>query len=128
MSWSVERLKGWAREIKRDVAALALAMRDSRTPFAAKVLAVVVVSYALSPIDLIPDFVPVLGYLDDVLLLPLGIIAVRAMIPPPLMAELRDRAAGMPPLSSRKGAAGVIILLWVASAVLAAWAMMALLG
>jgi uncharacterized membrane protein YkvA (DUF1232 family) len=103
-------------------------MRASRTPFAAKFLAVVGVSYALSPMDVIPDFVPVLGYLDDMLLLPLGIVAVGALIPAPLMAELRDRAANVPPLSFRKAAAGVIVLLWVASAILAAWAFIALIG
>jgi uncharacterized membrane protein YkvA (DUF1232 family) len=69
-------LKDWARSIKRDVHAVYLAARDPRTPWYAKALAVCVAGYALSPIDLIPDFVPVLGYLDDAVIVPLGILAV----------------------------------------------------
>jgi uncharacterized membrane protein YkvA (DUF1232 family) len=115
-------LKSWARAIKRDIAALALALRDPRTPLAAKVLAAAVVAYALSPIDLIPDFIPVLGYLDDVIILPLGIVAVRALIPPPLMAELRDKAGSLPPLPSSRAAAAIIVLLWLAAAAIAVWA------
>lgn len=121
MSWNAEELKRRARAIKRDIGALALAMRDPRTPKAAKLMAVIVVAYALSPIDLIPDFIPVLGYLDDVILLPLGILAVRALIPPPLLAELRTKAASLPPLSSNRTAAIAIVLLWIASAAAAAW-------
>ena len=68
------RLRDWARRMKRDVVALWLAARDPRTPILAKIAAAVVAAYALSPIDLIPDFVPVLGYLDDVIIVPLGII------------------------------------------------------
>jgi uncharacterized membrane protein YkvA (DUF1232 family) len=118
----LKRLTRWARAIKRDIAALALAMRDPRTPLAAKLLALVVVAYAVSPIDLIPDFIPVLGYLDDLILLPLGIVAVRAMIPAALMTELRDKAASLPPLSSSRAAAVVIVLLWLAAGVIAVWA------
>ncbi|RUU78974.1 DUF1232 domain-containing protein, partial [Mesorhizobium sp. M7A.F.Ca.CA.002.05.1.1] len=82
-------LNEWARTIKRDVHALYLAARDPRTPWYAKALAVCVASYALSPIDLIPDFIPVIGYLDDVILVPLGVLAVVRMIPPEVMAEHR---------------------------------------
>lgn len=128
MWWSAERLKAWALAIKRDVAALALAMRDPRTPLVAKLLAIVVIAYALSPIDLIPDFIPILGYLDDLLLLPLGILAVRALIPADLMAEFRGRAADMPPLSSNGIAAGIVILLWIAAAALTLWAAASWLG
>lgn len=89
-------LNEWARTIKRDVHALYLAARDPRTPWYAKVLAVCVAGYALSPIDLIPDFIPVVGYLDDAILVPLGILAVVKMIPPEVMAEHRRP----PPLPS----------------------------
>ena len=87
------RLKDWARVIKRDVHALYLASRDPRVPWYAKALAVLVAGYALSPIDLIPDFIPGLGYLDDVVLVPLGILAVIKLIPPEIMAEQRELAA-----------------------------------
>src|ERR671913_456858 len=88
----LERLKTWARSLKRDVVALWLAARDPRVPLLPKLLAGAVAAYALSPIDLIPDFIPVLGYLDDLLIVPLGIWAVVRLIPPALMAELRARA------------------------------------
>jgi uncharacterized membrane protein YkvA (DUF1232 family) len=86
-------LRSWARVIKRDVHALYLASRDPRVPWYAKVVAVLVVSYALSPIDLIPDFIPVLGYLDDVILVPLGVLLVIRLIPPDILAEHRSLAA-----------------------------------
>ncbi len=79
-------LEGWrrrARDLKREVYALYFACRDPRVPWYAKVLAAGIVGYAFSPIDLIPDFIPILGYLDDLLLIPLGVMAVRAMIPTP---------------------------------------------
>jgi uncharacterized membrane protein YkvA (DUF1232 family) len=72
----LDKLKDWARSIKRDAHALYLAARDPRVPWYAKALALCVAGYALSPIDLIPDFIPVLGYLDDLILVPLGIWAV----------------------------------------------------
>jgi uncharacterized membrane protein YkvA (DUF1232 family) len=87
------RLKDWARAIKRDVHALYLAARDPRVPWYAKATAACVAAYALSPIDLIPDFIPVLGYLDDVVIVPMGIMLAVRMIPPTLMAEHRASAA-----------------------------------
>ena len=78
----LERLRQWARAVKRDVLVLYLAARDPRVPWYAKVVAACVVAYALSPIDLIPDFIPVLGYLDDVIIVPLGIILAMRLIPP----------------------------------------------
>ncbi|HTH27548.1 MAG TPA: DUF1232 domain-containing protein, partial [Sphingobium sp.] len=90
MASVLERLKGWARGIKRDVLALWIAARDPRTPLLAKAMAGAVAAYALSPIDLIPDVIPVLGYLDDLLILPLGIMLAVRMIPAPLLAEFRD--------------------------------------
>lgn len=114
-------LKEWARTIKCDVHALYLAARDPRVPWYAKALAVCVAGYALSPVDLIPDFIPVLGYLDDVVIVPLGVLAVIKLIPPDVMAEYRAAAAlnGNKPVS--RTTAGVIICLWLASAALAGW-------
>ena len=116
-----DRLKQWARVIKRDVHALYLASRDPRVPWHAKAMAAVVAGYALSPIDLIPDFIPVVGYLDDLVLVPLGILLVIRLIPPELMAEHRAAAAAAqePPLSWR--AATMIAGLWIAASVLAGW-------
>ena len=102
MSSMIEKLKGWARALKAEIAVLAAAVRDPRTPWYAKLLGVIIVAYAVSPIDLIPDFIPVLGLLDDLLLLPLGIWAVRRMIPAEVMAEHRASVAAgarLPPNS-----------------------------
>lgn len=114
------RLRAWARGLKRDVMALWLALRDPRVPWLAKALAALVVGYALSPIDLIPDFIPVLGLLDDLILLPLGILLVIRLIPPALMAELRGAAAARldQPRPRSLVAALVIVALWL---LLAAW-------
>jgi len=117
----LNRLTGWARIVKRDVHALYLASRDPRVPWYAKALALVVAAYALSPIDLIPDFVPVLGYLDDLILLPLGVLLVLKLIPRDIMAECRVKAdaAQRPPVS--RGAAVVIACIWTAAIGLAGW-------
>jgi uncharacterized membrane protein YkvA (DUF1232 family) len=114
-------LREWARALKRDVVAIWLAARDPRTPWYAKALAVCVAAYALSPIDLIPDFIPVLGYLDEVIILPLGIWLVARMIPPRLMAEYRRKAATIVEQPRGKIAAALFILIWVALAALAGW-------
>jgi len=115
------RLKGWARAAKRDVLALFLAARDSRTPWYVKVLAGLVAAYALSPIDLIPDFIPVVGYLDDLVIVPLGIWIVVRLVPVELMREFRAEAVQMTTRpSSRMGAAGIIAA-WIASAALLSW-------
>src|SRR3712207_9526455 len=89
------RLRGWARRAKRDVVALYLATRDPRVPWHAKAVAACVAAYALSPVDLIPDFVPVLGYLDEVIILPLGIMLAVRLVPAELMAEFRREADRM---------------------------------
>lgn len=114
------RLRAWAKGLKRDVMALWLALRDPRVPWPAKALAALVVGYALSPIDLIPDFIPVLGLLDDLILLPLGILLVIRLIPPALMDELRGAAAARldQPRPRSLVAALVIVALWL---LLAAW-------
>src|SRR5687768_16807797 len=85
--------KAWARGLKVEVAALYLACRDPRVPWYAKAATGCVVAYAFSPIDLIPDFVPVLGYLDDLILVPLAVLVVRRLIPPDVLADCRFRAA-----------------------------------
>jgi uncharacterized membrane protein YkvA (DUF1232 family) len=109
----MRRLKTWARTLTRDVHALYLAGRDPRVAWYAKALSIAVAGYALSPIDLIPDIIPLLGYLDDLILVPAGILLVIRLIPPDIMAEHRKRAsqAGRPPLS--RMAAPVIFLVWV---------------
>jgi uncharacterized membrane protein YkvA (DUF1232 family) len=115
------RLKQWAQAIKRDVHALHLAARDPRTPWYAKALAIVVAGYALSPIDLIPDFIPVVGYLDDVILVPLGIWLVIRLIPADVMAEHRALAAAVHDKPVSRLAAAVIVLVWIASLSLSGW-------
>ncbi len=113
------RLKGWARTIKRDAFALFLAARDPRTPWYAKVMAVA--AYALSPIDLIPDFIPVLGYLDDLVIVPLGIWIVVRLVPSSLMQEFRAEAARMEARPVSRAGALAIVLLWIVSAGLLVW-------
>ena len=115
-------------EIKRDVHALYLAARDPRVPWYAKALALAVAGYALSPIDLIPDFIPVIGYLDDLILVPLGIVLVVAMIPAEIMAEHRAAAtaAGALPIS-RAGAAAIVVI-WVLAALVVSWLVLTRLG
>lgn len=108
----LERAKQWARLLKRDVLALWIAARDSRTPWYAKLAAGAVAAYALSPIDLIPDFIPILGYLDDLIIVPLGILLVVKLIPPGLMAEYRAMAAGQAKRASLGGMI-VILVLWI---------------
>ena len=117
----LDRLRRWARALKRDVLAIWLAARDSRTPVLAKLLALVVAAYALSPIDLIPDFVPVLGYLDDLLIVPLGLLLVIRMIPPLLMADFRASAETMVARPTSRWAAAVIIGSWLAGAAGLVW-------
>ncbi len=92
MKQFIDRWKKWAREFKVQVYALYLAYHDPRVPLLARILAACVVGYALSPIDLIPDPIPVLGYLDDLIIVPLGIALVVKMIPPSVLAECREKA------------------------------------
>lgn len=105
----IARLKEWARALKRDVLALWLAARDPRVPWYAKLLAGLVAAYALSPIDLIPDFIPVLGLLDDLLIVPAGIWVCIRLIPPAVFAQLRAAAQDRPWPVSRVGLALVLI-------------------
>ena len=117
----LSRIKSWASGLKRDGHAIYLASRDPRVPWYAKALAVAVAGYALSPIDLIPDFIPIIGYLDELVILPVGIWLVVSLIPDDVMVECRARAdeAGRRP-TSRAGMV-TIILLWVAGALALVW-------
>ena len=113
----LERVKGWARTIGRDIAALYLAGRDPRTPWLAKAVALSVAVYALSPIDLIPDFIPVLGYLDDLLIVPLGIMLAVSLMPAGLMAEFRRAASERGWLPAQRAGAVVIVSIWIATVI-----------
>lgn len=119
----IDRWKQWAKHLKIEVYALYLAYRDPRTPWYAKVVAACVVGYAFSPIDLIPDPIPVLGYLDDLVLVPLGVMLALKLVPPGVMAECRAKAQEV----IRQGkpvnwlAAAVIVAVWLAVAGLVVW-------
>lgn len=112
MTRGVEAFKQWAATLKRDVLALWIAARDPRTPRRAKLVATIVAAYALSPIDLIPDFIPVLGYVDDLLILPLGIALAIRLIPAALMDEFRAAASAIANRPSSRIAARVIVGIW----------------
>ena len=118
----VHDLRVRAHTLKRDVHAIYLAAHNPRVPWHVKILAFTVAGYALSPIDLIPDFIPVFGYLDDLIIVPLGIWLVLSLIPEEVMAEYRAKAdeAGQRPRS--KGAAIAIFAIWIVGAALLGWA------
>lgn len=117
-----KRLKDWAKRVKRDVMALYLAARDPRVPWYAKAMAALVAAYALSPIDPIPDFIPVVRYLDEMIVLPLGIVAVVKLMPDEVMADLR-RQAREKILNKPRSITGsvIVVLLWLTGAALVAW-------
>jgi uncharacterized membrane protein YkvA (DUF1232 family) len=120
-----EKLKAKAAALKREVFALYLATRDPRTPWYAKAFVICVVAYALSPIDLIPDPIPVLGYLDDLLLLPLGIYVALRLIPQEVLAECRAKArATSEELPRNWWACAVIALLWLVTLMVAGYFLM----
>ena len=113
-------LKQRARHLKAETFALYLAARDPRTPWYAKLLVAGIVAYALSPIDLIPDFVPVLGYLDDLILIPAGIALAIKLVPEPVLAECRTQAQETVQNGKfvSRAAGAVIVVIWVALAAL----------
>lgn len=112
----LEAIKNWTKRLKRDVIALCLASQDRRIPWTAKAVAGFVAAYALSPIDLIPDFIPVLGYLDDLVLVPAGILLAVRLIPEPLMAEFRAEAAKRNEKPSSRTGVITIVIIWIAVA------------
>ena len=123
------RLRGWAKRLKRDAHAVWLCARDPRTPWGAKAVAFATAAYAFSPIDLIPDFVPVLGYLDDLILVPAGLWLAMRLIPPEILAEHRATAAAATENPVSRLAGHVIQVVWGAAAVfLIALAVQALLS
>jgi uncharacterized membrane protein YkvA (DUF1232 family) len=111
----LNRVKARAQVLKRDTLALSFAARDPRTPWYAKLLVGAVVAYALSPIDLIPDFIPVLGYLDDLVIVPLGIAAAVRLVPAEVLADCRAQAEGAARQGTRAGAI-LIVCIWLAAA------------
>jgi uncharacterized membrane protein YkvA (DUF1232 family) len=117
-----QRLEELARRAKRDGLALYLAVRDPRVAWPVKAFAVVVAAYVLSPIDLIPDFIPVIGFLDELILLPLAVGLIVRWIPPEVMDDLRVRAAALAERPSSRFGAALILLIWAAVAGLAVFA------
>ncbi|AHF83552.1 membrane protein [Rhizobium leguminosarum bv. trifolii WSM1689] len=107
----ISKAKNWAKSLKRDIVALWLAARDPRVPWHAKAVAGAVAAYALSPIDLIPDFIPILGYLDDLFIVPLGIMLAIRLVPGEVMNELRMEATRRTERPS--GRVGLIFILAV---------------
>ena len=119
----MQRLRRWAERLKTELHALYLAYKDPRVPWYARIFAVVVVTYAFSPIDLIPDPIPVLGYLDDLVLVPLGIALAVRMIPDAVLAECREKARNAEAETGPKGtaAAVAVVAVWLLLAALAVY-------
>ncbi|NKL05419.1 YkvA family protein [Rhizobium leguminosarum] len=109
----ISKAKNWAKSLKRDIVALWLAARDPRVPWHAKAVAGAVAAYALSPIDLIPDFIPILGYLDDLLIVPLGIMLAIRLIPAEVMNELRTEATRRIKRPSSRAGLIFILAVWL---------------
>lgn len=117
-----DRLQAWAKRLKQDLVTLYVAARDPRTPPLAKAIALFVVAYAVSPIDLIPDFIPVIGLLDDIILVPLGIMLAVRLIPKSLWQEFRATAATTTtPRATVRWGAWIVIGVWALCAVLLVW-------
>jgi uncharacterized membrane protein YkvA (DUF1232 family) len=114
-------IKRWARTLKRDAHTIYLAAQSPRVPWHARILAIAVAGYALSPIDLIPDFIPVLGYVDDLVIVPLGIWLVLSLIPEDVMAEYRAMADEAETRPRSKVAAVAIIAIWILGAATLGW-------
>jgi uncharacterized membrane protein YkvA (DUF1232 family) len=115
------RLGDWARRIKRDVVAVYFAARDPGTPLWLRGLALAVAAYALSPIDLIPDFIPLLGYLDDLLIVPLGLWLVIRLLPPEVLEASRARASTVLARPRSPVAAVLVVCVWLSCAAALAW-------
>ncbi|AZO60477.1 MULTISPECIES: YkvA family protein [unclassified Mesorhizobium] len=116
----LDSTRQWALRMKRDVVALWLAARDPRVPWYAKVVAGAVAAYALSPVDLIPDFIPIIGYLDDLVIVPLGILLAVKLVPAGLMREFRDTATRSTRPVSLTGLI-FMIAVWIVAALALLW-------
>src|SRR5262245_4942212 len=117
----LKRASKWARTIKRDAVAVWIAARDPRVPWYAKVVAALVAAYAFSPIDLIPDFIPVLGYLDDIVIVPAGILLCVRLIPGGLMEEFRAEASRRIDRPTSRIGAVTIVVLWLVALAVTVW-------
>ena len=117
---NVAKLKHWAGQIKRDAVAVYYAARDKRTPWLARALAIIIAAYAFSPIDLIPDFIPIIGYLDDLLIVPLGLLLVIRLIPDYVLADSRVKAEVTLARPRSYAAAAFVIAVWLLCIALAA--------
>ncbi|MDR9856061.1 YkvA family protein [Paenibacillus sp. VCA1] len=123
----LQQLKNYAKTIKQNIYVLYLSYKDARVPWYAKAFAVCVVAYAFSPIDLIPDFIPILGYLDDLVIVPLGITLALRLIPPHIIEENREKAEEMRKNGKPKhyAAAILFVLVWI---LLAVWTGILIVG
>ncbi|PLS08350.1 YkvA family protein [Neobacillus cucumis] len=112
---TLTKLKKYARKLKQNLFVLYLSYKDHRVPWYAKLVAICVVAYAFSPIDLIPDFIPVLGYLDDLIIVPLGISLALKLIPPYIIKENREKAEELRKNGKPKNwfVGGLFILIWI---------------
>jgi len=117
---TIARIRGWLRNLRDEIAVLGSLLGDRRTPWYARLFIGLLVAYWLSPIDLIPDFIPLLGYLDELVLLPLGVMFVRLLVPAALMADHRAELRGFSPWLRTAGMV-IVLLLWVLTAIGIAW-------
>jgi len=108
-----QQIKQWAKTLKKNIVVVWLVAKGERTPVWIKILALITAAYALSPIDLIPDFIPVLGYLDDIIIVPLGLLLVIKLTPKEIIDHCRMRASLLTERPVNRWAAGVIILIWL---------------
>jgi uncharacterized membrane protein YkvA (DUF1232 family) len=108
-----QKIKQWAKTLKKEIVVVWLVAKHERTPIWIKILALMIAAYALSPIDLIPDFIPVLGYLDDLIIVPLGLLLVIKLTPKEIIDDCRIRASLLAERPVNRWAAGVIILIWL---------------
>ena len=114
---AIATLRKWAKDLKQQTLVVYFAARDPRTPWPVRLLALLVAAYALSPIDLIPDFIPVLGYLDDLILVPLGLVLVLRLVPQPVMLAAREKAAAAVNRPVSRAMATVIVVIWVVATI-----------
>ncbi|MGH9689075.1 MAG: YkvA family protein [Candidatus Acidiferrales bacterium] len=115
------RLKRWSRNVRRDTYAVGLIARDRRVPWYTKTLALIVAGYAFSPLDIIPDFIPVIGFVDDVILVPLGILAVIKLVPPEILEEHRAHAERAIDLPKNRLGGIVLLFIWIVAVGISGW-------